>query len=119
MAGVLVGAEVEPGPAIKAALLDVGDVVGDEVVAELVALVHAGPERAGGGVDGEADRVADAGGEERLVLAVGGEGEDAGAALFGLVVVDVGAGTHRDEHALVVGAEGDVAGPVAAAADLL
>ena len=57
---VLVAAHVVPGPAIKAALLDGGDVVGDEVVAEVVALVGGAPELAGGRVDGLADAVADA-----------------------------------------------------------
>ena len=60
VAGILVAADVPPGPAVEAAGFDVGDVVGDEVVAECVALVDGAPEFAGDGVDGEADGVADA-----------------------------------------------------------
>src|SRR5882762_9630308 len=48
---ILMAADVVPGPAIKTILLDAGDVVGDEVVAEAVALVGGAPELAGGGVD--------------------------------------------------------------------
>ena len=60
VAGILVAADVPPGPAVEAAGFDGGDVVGDEVVAECVALVDGAPEFAGDGVDGEADGVADA-----------------------------------------------------------
>ena len=60
VAGVLMGADVLPGPAVEAAVLDVGDVVGNEVVAEGVALVDGTPELAGVGIDGEADGVANA-----------------------------------------------------------
>ena len=118
-ARVLVAAHVVPGPAEEAALLDAGDVVGDEVVAEVVALVGGAPELAGDGVDGLADAVADAGGVDLDELALGREFEDVGAvelAGVGVGVVDVGAGADGDEHVLAVLGEDDVAGPVAAAA---
>ncbi len=121
MAGVLVAAHVPPGPAVEAALLDVGDVVGDKIVAEVVALVDRAPQIARAGLNGLADAVADAGGVDLLELAVGGELEHVGAVLFlgmGVGVVDVGVGADGDEHVLPVGGKGDVAGPVAAAAEL-
>ena len=53
-------AHVPPRPAVKAAFLHVGDVVGYEVVAEPVALVGGAPQLAGGGIDGLAYTVAQA-----------------------------------------------------------
>jgi hypothetical protein len=47
-------------------------------------------------VRGQADRVADAGGEYPLVLAVRVEGQDDGAALLPLVVIDVRTRADRD-----------------------
>ena len=119
VARVLVGAEVIPGPAVEAAFLDVGDVVGHQVVAQRVALVDRGPELAGLGVDRQADGVADARGVDPLVLAVGVEGQDVGPALLALVVADVRPRADRNEQGLAVLRELEVAGPVAAAADLL
>ena len=43
---ILIAADVVPGPAVEAALLDVRDVVGDQVVAQLVALVDRRPQLA-------------------------------------------------------------------------
>ncbi len=120
-ARVLVASHVVPGPAEEAALRDGGDVVGDEVVAEVVALVGGAPEGAGDGVDGFADAVAEAAGVDADELAVGGVLEDVGAvelAGMGVGVVYVGAGAYGDEQVLVVLGEDDVAGPVAAAAEL-
>ena len=116
---VLVGADVIPGPAVEAAFLDVGDVVGHQVVAQPVALVDRGPELAGLGMDRQADGVADARGEDPLVLAVGVEGQDVGTPLFALVVADVRPRADRNEQRLAVRRELEVARPVAAAADLL
>jgi hypothetical protein len=96
-------AHVVPGPAEEAALGDRGDVVGDEVVAERVALVGGAPELAGGRVDGLADAVADAVGVDLDELAFGGVFEHIGAvelARVGVGVVDVGAGADGDEHVL-------------------
>ena len=120
-ARVEVAAHVVPGPAEEAAFGDAGHVVGDEVVAEVVALVGGAPERAGDGVDGLADAVADAVGVDLLKLAVGGELEDVGAvelAGVGVGVVHIGAGADRDEQVFAVLGEDDVAGPVAAAREL-
>jgi hypothetical protein len=56
-------------------------------------------------VRGQADRVADARGEDALVLAVGVERQDARAALLAVVVVDVRARADRDVQGLAVGRE--------------
>jgi len=120
-ARVVVAAHVVPGPAEEAAFGNGGDVVGNEVVAEVVALVGGAPKLVADGVDGLADTVADAMGVDLEELTLGGEFEDVGAVeLFGrgVCVVDVGAGAYGDEHLRTVTGEDDVAGPVAAAAQL-
>ena len=114
-------AHVVPGPAVEAAFLDRGDVVGDQVVAEVVALVGGAPELSGGGIDGFADAVADAGGVDLDELAFGRVFEDVGAVeLFGVRVgvIDIGSGAYGDEHVLAVFGEDNVAGPMAAAREL-
>src|SRR5689334_13041187 len=57
---VLVSADVIPGPAVKAALLDVGDVIGRQIIPEFVTLVDRGPELAGLRVCSNPHWVADA-----------------------------------------------------------
>ncbi len=119
VARVLVAAHVPPRPAVEAAFLHVGDVVGDEVVAEAIALIGRAPQLAGDGVDGFADAVADAPGVDLDELAVGRELEDIGAVEFlrvGVGVVDVGVRADGGEELAAVFGEDQVAGPVAAAA---
>jgi hypothetical protein len=89
-ARVGIGAVVVPGPSEEGVLGDVGDVVGGEIVAEVVALVDGDPDVAGGGVDGEADGVAGTVRVDGLEGAGGGVGEDVGAMVFGGVGVGVG-----------------------------
>src|SRR5579863_2583952 len=50
-AWIFVLADVKPGPSIEAVFLDRSDVIGNQIVAEIVALVHRAPELARGGVD--------------------------------------------------------------------
>ncbi len=119
VARVLMSTHVPPRPAVEAALLDVGDVVGHEVVAESVALVGGAPQLAGDGVDGFADAVAQAPGVDLDELAVGRELEHVGAMKFfrmGVGVVDVGVRADGGEELAAVLREDQVAGPVAAAA---
>ena len=86
---VLVGAHVVPRPAVEAVFFHRGDIVRNEVVAQAVTLVGGAPELAGGGMDGLADAVADAGGVDLQELALGGELEDVRAVELLGVVVDV------------------------------
>ena len=114
-------AHVVPGPAEEAALQARGHVVGDEVVAQVVALVGGAPELAGDGVDGLAHAVADAVGIDLDELALGRVLEHVGAVELpgvGVGIVDVGAGADGDQHVLAVLGEDHVAGPVAAAGKL-
>ena len=118
VARVLMAAGVIPGPAVEAAFLHVGDVVGRQVVAEQVALVGRAPEVAGLGLNRFADAVADAGGVDALAGAVGIEFEHVGAIDFAGIVVGVihiRARADGDEHLLAVTREHDVARPMAAA----
>ena len=61
--GILVVAHVEPRPAVVTAFAHAGDIVGDQVVAQAVALVRRGPDLARGRIHRETHRVADAGRE--------------------------------------------------------
>src|SRR5271155_202381 len=78
-ARILVAAHVVPGPAVETTFLDRGDIVGDQVIAEIVALVGGAPQLAGGGVNGFAHTIADAGGVHLDELAFGRELEYVGA----------------------------------------
>src|SRR5258705_4520223 len=80
VAGVLVAADVIPGPAIECALLDLSGVFERRVVAKSVALVDDAPRTAGRRLNGDAGAVAQPRGNDLLVLAVRIEGEDVGAA---------------------------------------
>jgi len=64
-------ADLGVGPAVKPALLDADQIIGGQVVAEPVALLHHGPQFAGLGLKGERGRIARARGDRRLVRAVG------------------------------------------------
>src|SRR4029078_12018936 len=77
-----IAADVVPGPAVKPALLDWGDVVGDQVVAQLVALVDGHPLLARVRMHGDADGVADARREHAPPATVGRELEHGGAVLL-------------------------------------
>src|ERR1700722_5232398 len=115
---VLMRADIPPGPAVESAFLHVGDVVGDQVVAESVALVDRTPELAGLGIDRDSSaRIADSVGVD-LQLTIGGiASEDVGAIFFAgmrVGVVNVRRGADGDEHALAICGEFDGASPVAA-----
>ena len=86
-AGVFIRAEVRVGPAVEAAFFHAREVVGHQLVAQLVALVYGRPQRAGAGVVGQPDRVAQAAGTYFLARAIGINFENIGAALlvFGAV----------------------------------
>src|ERR1700733_2750722 len=90
---VLMGADVPPGPAVKAAFTHRGDVVGYQVVAQAVALIDGAPQLPVVGIDGDAGRVTDAGSVDALVRSVRIKGEDVGAILFrgrGVGIIDIG-----------------------------
>ena len=75
-AGLRVLADIGVGPAVEPALLHADQVIGRQIVAEPVALLHDRPQLAGLRMKGERGRVARAGGDGRLVRAVGVEALD-------------------------------------------
>src|ERR1700720_2072901 len=68
---ILMTADVPPRPAVETSVLDMGDVVGDEVVSQAVAFVDGAPQFVGFGIDGKAAaRVADSVGVDAYFGAV-------------------------------------------------
>src|SRR5580704_4033080 len=59
VARILVATHVPPRPAVETAVLHMGDVIGNEVVTESVALIHRTPQLAGLRIHGQAYTVAD------------------------------------------------------------
>src|SRR5437870_1233220 len=59
VARILVSSNVVPGPTVEASVLNVGNVIGREIIAEFVALINGGPEFAGLWVDGNTYCIAD------------------------------------------------------------
>src|SRR5437660_12495963 len=58
VARILVSSNVVPGPTVEASVLNVGNVIGREIVAEFIALINGGPEFAGLWVDGNINWIA-------------------------------------------------------------
>src|SRR5262249_17351030 len=120
MARILMAANVVPGPPVEASVLDVGDVLGGKVIADVVALVDGAPDFSRFGIRGDSHAVANAGGEDAASGAVGIELEDVGTLEFSLIcirIVDVGYRANRNVHLLSVFGKSDVARPVPAAAE--
>ena len=139
MAGVLVIAQIKPGPAVEGTLFHACDVVRHEVIAQAVTLVGRGPQIARIGMNGDAHAIANAvreGAERQLafgicdqdcgaiglgvpartqaVLRVPGRG--LAAVLFAHAFGDVRSRTDRDEEPLAVEGKSNVARAVAAVA---
>src|ERR1051325_819078 len=115
--GILMSAHVIPRPAIEAAILHVGGVVGDEVVAEFIALVDRGPYFARFRIEGQTHRIAQAGSENAQPGTVGIVLKNIGSMEFSLMsvrIIDVRAGTDRNVHLLAVRREGYIARVVSA-----
>src|SRR5262245_14597383 len=66
-----IGADVSIRPAVKRALLHAREVIGRKIIAKSVALLNAGVEFSGGGMECERGRVAHPGGKRGLAGAVG------------------------------------------------
>src|SRR6185437_1313379 len=132
---VLMVADIKPRPAVEGVLPHARDIIGHEVVAEIVALVGRAPGRAVR-LHRKADAIADARGEQLLVLAVRIERQHRGAVGLraprraerllrapGLQPAgrraqplrDVAGGADRHQHPLAVRREDNVAGRMAVA----
>ena len=86
--------EIAVGPAIEAALLDTGHVVGDQIIAQHVALVDRGPQGAGDRLERHAVGVPQPGSVEPQSTVGGIDLENGGAVDLGLhaVLGDVAVG---------------------------
>ena len=137
MAGILVMAQVIPGPAVESSFFDAGDVIRHQIVAQAVALVGGNPQIARGIIHGHDRAVANAGRElAGWLAAFGVRHQNVSAVAFGTpggataifrfpktyligsflfhVFRDVGAGADRNKHALAVLGKSHVAGGMSA-----
>ena len=107
-------AKVAVGPAVEGAFLHGREVVGHQVVAQLVALVHHRPQGAGAGLPVHAVGVAQAVGKQPLVAAGAVDFPDGGAPLFGghAVFSNVAVRADGGIELLAVRAGNQVLGPV-------
>src|SRR5690606_36868038 len=107
-------AEVAVGPAVEAAFLDRGKVVGHQVLAQFVTLVDHRPQGAGVRLDGQGGGDAQAGGVGLVGSGFGVYLPDHGAVDFGLHAAfgDVAVGADADVQVAAVFADGQRLGPV-------
>src|SRR5690349_6648182 len=89
MARILMPANVVPGPAVEAPLLNVGDIVGRQVIANRVALIYRTPKFSCFGMDRHADAISDSPGVNALAGSIGIELEHIGAMKLDLIVIRV------------------------------
>src|SRR5262249_46273771 len=121
MAGIFIGTDVEPWPAIEGPVAHSGQIIGRQIVAEAVALVDRTPEVTGARLHCHTDAVAKTRRIKPPVPTVGCEGKDDGAALVRLprpvdqTVGGVAVRADGDGHAAAVGRKDDVARPMTAA----
>src|SRR5262249_47478925 len=101
-------------PTVEGAVDDRSDVVGNEVVAQLVALIHGRPQLTALWIPVQSVRVAQARGEHARIAARGIDLENGGATLFILhaVLSRVAVGADSRIDARAIGARDDVLGPV-------
>src|SRR4051812_44960362 len=112
-----IGTVVAVRPAVEGAVAHGGEVIGHEVVAELVALIDYCPQRAGLRLPGEAVRVAQARGEDAVRTGFRVDFPDRGAAFLYLDAVFGGVAVRADRYVELraIGARDEVLGPVVVA----
>ena len=110
---ILVIADIVPGPAVECALPHRRRIVRRQVVAQAVALVHHAPQVACRGCDRLGCAVAQAGGEDPPVAAIGIERQHVGTLLLANGA-DIAGGADRYEHRASVAREHQVARGVSA-----
>src|ERR1700694_5297107 len=117
---ILISADVIPRPPVEASLLDVSDVVGRSVVAQLVALIDRGPEQPRLRIDRDPYWIANARCIHTQASAVRIGFQDIRTMDFNRVVIsviDVRMRTDRDVHFAAVARKRDVARAVTSAAE--
>src|SRR3989442_16041848 len=119
VARILVSSNVVPGPTVEASVLNVGNVIGREIIAEFVALINGGPEFAGLWVDGNTYCIADTPRVNARAGSIGVRLQDVRPVKFnGIVVgiVDVRLGSARYVNLLTSQRKHNVARPVSPSA---
>jgi hypothetical protein len=112
-------AHVPPGPAVEAAFLHVGNVVGNQVVSQPVAFIHRTPQRACFRLDRHPHIIPDALRVHAHCGTIGIEFQNVGAILLlgrRIRVVDIRGRTDRYQHLLAIRRELNVACPMTVSA---
>src|SRR6202048_648875 len=116
---ILMAADIPPGPAIEAALFDMGDVIGYKIAAEACTLVDRTPQLAFLGIDRQAAAsIANSIRKYAHSRSIRVEFQDVGAVLFSwcrVWIVDVRCRSDGDEHLRAVRRELHIARPVTSA----
>ena len=110
---ILIAAPVIPRPAIEGTEFDAGQIVGDQVAAQHVALIDHAPQHAAPGFERQADRIAQARRIDAIVAGLGIDLQHGGAVRFAFqaIFADVAVRSDADIEQ-PVGADGQAAGPV-------
>src|SRR6266436_9717206 len=119
MPRILMPTHVPPWPPVESALLHMGDVVGHQVVAEAVTLIHRAPQVSPIGIDGQSDSVANSVSVYPHPRAVRVERQYVSAILFlgGCVrIIHIRTRTHRHKQGFSVQRELYISCPMPAAA---
>src|SRR5215469_461737 len=116
MTGILMPADVPPGPPVETARIDMSDVIRNEIVAQTVAFIDRAPKLPRFGIDRQPSAsIANSVSIDAHAGTVRIELEDVGAVLLlgsCVGVTNVRCRPHRDEHFLAVGTELYIACPV-------
>src|SRR5207244_13152138 len=82
-----VAADVIPGPAVESSVLNVGDVIRRQIVAQVVALIDRAPKFASFRLHGNADRIANAPGKHAFSRSARVEFQDVGTVILGGIII--------------------------------
>src|SRR6266404_6080796 len=105
-AGIHVAADVAVWPAVEAAILDTGEIIGRKIVAEFIAFIDGDPGNAGNRLEGQSDGIAQAGGKLASIVAIEIANGNCGAHRR-FTGIDVTAGADRNEQMLAIGSQGE------------
>src|SRR5882724_7089110 len=112
-ARVDVVSDVAVGPTVKSTVLQAGQIIRRQIVAEFIALVHGGPRSAGHRFDREPNGIAQTGGELARILAIEIANRNR-RSHWRLASIDVAAGAHSDQNMFAIGSDCEIARIVAA-----
>src|SRR4029077_5626898 len=102
VARILIRTDVVPGPSIKPAVSYSRDVIGDQVVPQIVALVYRGPQHACRRIDRDANRIPNSRGINSLPRSVGIKSENIRAWILGRIIAHIRFRAYSHEHLLSI-----------------